>query len=122
MSLKIENIYVGIFFIGSVIVLQFLKSLKYDGNIPMICRWAQELLGYQFSIIHCHKRMMVDVDSLTRRFGPLIAYHCFIAAILYCRDKQHRSIAYQASSFHSSATANIIPPDTVLQPTYNLLI
>ena len=56
------------------------EILEYEGSIPMICRWAQELLGYQFSVIHRHKRMMADVDALTRRVGPLIATHCCIAA------------------------------------------
>lgn len=33
----------------------------YDGLISTMCRWAQELLDYYFSIIHCSARMMVDV-------------------------------------------------------------
>ena len=61
--------------------------------------------------------MMVDVDALNRRFGPLITYHYCISAILYNHDKQHQPIAYQALSFHLSATINIIPPDNVLHPT-----
>ena len=57
------------------------EILEYSGSIPMICRWAQELLGYQFSVIHRNCRMMADVDAFTRMFGPLIATHCSIANI-----------------------------------------
>ena len=28
------------------------QILDYDGDISIVCRWAQELLGYDFSIVH----------------------------------------------------------------------
>ena len=28
------------------------EVLEYDSSISMICRWAQELLGYQFTVVH----------------------------------------------------------------------
>ena len=93
------------------------EILEYNGNIPMICRWAQELLAYQYSVIHRNKRMMADVDALTRRFGPLIASHCYIAKLLHRRDVTQRSLAYEASYFHSSATAKLVPPNTALPAT-----
>ena len=62
------------------------EVLEYSGSIPMVCRWAQELLGYQFTVVHRPNRMMVDVDSLTRRYGPLIAMHCMLSNILHRRD------------------------------------
>ena len=71
------------------------EILEYDGTIPMICRWAQELLGYDFDVIHRNNRMMVDVDALTRRFGPLIAKHMVIAAYLRDKDKTSRPKAYE---------------------------
>ena len=46
------------------------EILEYEGNIPQICRWAQELLGYQFIIIHISYKTMIDVDALSRRFDP----------------------------------------------------
>ena len=68
--------------------------MEYDGSIRMICRWAQELVGYQFSMIHRNKLMMNDVDALTRRFGLLIATHCYIAGMLHRRDITQQPIAY----------------------------
>ena len=65
----------------------------------MVCRWAQELLGYQFSIIHRSNKMMADVDELTRRFGKLISQHCMIASILYHTEKIKRPEAYDEAVF-----------------------
>ena len=76
----------------------------------MICRWAHELLGYQFSVIHHHKHMMADVDSLTKRFGPLVATHCCVAAIIYTRDTSLRPFAYEHSTFKDHTTAQLTPP------------
>ena len=44
------------------------EILYYEGPIPMIGRWAQELLGYHFTVVHRSNRMMVDVDALSRRY------------------------------------------------------
>ena len=49
----------------------------------MVHRWAQELLGYDFTILHRPAKMMVDVDALTRRFGPSIAQHLLISSIFF---------------------------------------
>ena len=51
------------------------EILEYSGSISMICKWAQELLGYNFSIIHQSSTMMLDVDTLSRRYGNLIGTH-----------------------------------------------
>ena len=48
------------------------EILEYDGPIHQVRRWAQELLGYSFHVVHRPARMMADVDAFTRRFGPLI--------------------------------------------------
>ena len=86
--------------------------LEYEGSIPMICRRAQELLGYQFSVIHRHKRMMTDVDALTRRFGPLIATHCCISVILHNRDKTIRPLAYDSTTFANTSAVQLPSPST----------
>jgi hypothetical protein len=70
------------------------EILEYDGAIAMISRWAQELLGYHFTVIHRSAKMMMDVDGLTRRFGPAIAEYMMIASILSDRDKAIRPSAY----------------------------
>ena len=86
------------------------ELLEYDGNISMISRWAQELLGYHFTVIHRPARMMRDVDGLTRRFGPLIARHVMIACILAERDRQNRPSAYDQTAFSTNAKASMSEP------------
>ena len=71
------------------------EILEYEGNIAMVSRWAQELLGYHFTVIHRSARMMVDVDGLTRRFGKAIAEYVMIAHIMSRRDQKTRPEAYR---------------------------
>ena len=61
----------------------------------MICRWAQELLGYHLTILHRSARMMIDVDGLTRRFGRIIATHLTVAALLHKIDTIKQPLAYE---------------------------
>ena len=70
------------------------EILEYEGDISQICRWAQELLGYQFTIVHRSYKMMMDVDALSGRFEPLIALHCSIANILHGVDIKNRLDTY----------------------------
>ena len=86
------------------------EILEYDRGIPMICRWALELLGYQFSVIHRNARMVADADALTRRFEPLIGIHYCIANILRHRDTVWRPLAYCHNIFHSCITARLCAP------------
>ena len=57
----------------------------------MMCRWAQELLGYHFSILHRAARMMIHVDGLSCHFGSIITQHLCVEAILH---KVERLTAY----------------------------
>ena len=43
--------------------------------------------------------MMMDVDALSRRFGPLIALHCSIANILHGVDIRNRRDVYDENTF-----------------------
>ena len=43
--------------------------------------------------------MMMDVDALSRRFGPLIALHCGIAYIVHGVDIGNRPDAYDRNTF-----------------------
>ena len=43
--------------------------------------------------------MMVDIDSLTRRFGSLISQHCVISSILHHIEKIKRLEAYDEKLF-----------------------
>ena len=80
----------------------------------MICRWAQEILGYQFTCVHRRARMIVDVDTLTRRFGSSIAMHCKITSIMSSRDILSCPQAHDTTNL-SSHTADKLsqPPATV---------
>ena len=81
--------------------------LGYDRPIPTICRWDQELPGYQYTLVNHSNRMMVDIDSLTCRFNPLIAHHNMIASILQKRGDAFQPLAYEASTFHNGATSKL---------------
>ena len=80
------------------------EILNYNGSIHMLKRWAMELLGYNFAIIHRPSRMMTDVDALTRRFEPHYSRYNNIAAILSHIDKQNRPLAYNPSTFTTQST------------------
>ena len=49
---------------------------------------------YQFTIVHRSYKLMMDVDALSRRLGPLIALHCSIANILHGVDIKNRPDEY----------------------------
>ena len=59
------------------------KFLEYDGSITIMCQWAQEIIGYHLTIIHRLVRTMIDVDSLSRYFGSVVAQHLCIVALLH---------------------------------------
>ena len=67
----------------------------YEGIIPIVFRWAQELLGYYFSIVHQSNKIMTDVDALNGRFRNLILQYCIITSILCSTGKQQRPKAYE---------------------------
>ena len=85
------------------------EILDYNGPIAMMCRWAQELLGYHFSILHRSARMMIDVDGLSRRFGAIIAQHLCVAALLYKYDVMKRPDAYNQDLSEVDGATSITP-------------
>jgi len=78
------------------------EILEYDGPITMIKRWAQELLGYHFTVVHRLQRMMWDVDSLNRFYGNPVQTYITIAQMFADDDKAKRPVAYDTSAFHSA--------------------
>ena len=68
-----------------------IEVLEYEGYISQVRRWAQELLGYHFTIVHRSYKMMLDGDTLSRRLGPQIALHCAIAYVLHGVDIKNRT-------------------------------
>ena len=41
------------------------EVVEYTGSIVMVQRWAQELLGYHFTVIHWSEKIMGDVYAIT---------------------------------------------------------
>ena len=89
------------------------EVLEYDGEITMVSRCAQELLGYHFSILHRPARTMIDVDSLTRRFGNLTSEYIKIGTFLSYHDRLCRPAAY-TSGLRYVPKAHKIPVDDPL--------
>ena len=70
----------------------------------MIKRWAQEILGYQFTVIHRNAKMMKDFEILNRFYEPEIAEFLKVAAILRSDDSKKRPDAYNRTNFSELAT------------------
>ena len=85
------------------------EVLCYEGDIHQVRRWAQELLGYDFTVLHQPSRMMQDADALSRFYGPLISAHLSIAHSLATSDHASRPFAYASTAF---------PQHTVRRPTH----
>ena len=65
-----------------------LKALfDYDGPNALLCWWSQELLSYNFTIIHHPSRMMKDVNTISRwcLADPLLIRYKRITANLRLR-------------------------------------
>ena len=63
------------------------EILEYNGTINMVRCWTQELLEYQYSILHRCDRMTRGVDAISRRFGPSIVMHVRSASLLALDDR-----------------------------------
>ena len=85
------------------------EVLEYDGTISMVCRWAQELLGYHYTCLHRPARMMVDVDGLTRRFGPALTNYMCVAGLLHSVDVKKRPNAYESTLSAVSTPTKLAP-------------
>ena len=48
------------------------EVLKYNDSIHRLKRWSQELLEYEFVIVHRLAAIMKDVDSISRYIDPLV--------------------------------------------------
>ena len=80
------------------------EILEYDGPIHQVRRWAQELLGYFFHIVHRPARMMADVDAFTRRYGPLVTAYLVRAYAMHTASKTQHPAAYDPSMFADHPT------------------
>ena len=80
------------------------EVLEYKGTIHMVCRWSQEMLGYNFTVVHRESRMMEDVDALSRIYDSDTATHCMIASSLKAQDSTIRPDAYDRLKFRKKPT------------------
>ena len=62
-------------------------------------------------VVHRPNHTMIDINSLTRRYGQLIAMHCMVSSILHCQDVQHKPLAYDRDTFLDSKTEKLTPSD-----------
>ena len=86
------------------------EILEYNGSSHQLRRWCQELMGYNFAIIHRKVRMMRDVDALSRRFGKAITLHVMQAHLMRSRDVLARSLACSLDHFHASSKPQRVLP------------
>ena len=63
------------------------EILEYTGSIHQLRRWSQELLGYEFAIIHRAASMMKDVDGLCRHIDVLIHRYLIQARCIHLADR-----------------------------------
>ena len=70
------------------------EILGYNGDVDMVSRWAQEMMGYHFSVLCYPACMMIDVDSLTFWFSNLTAKYTQVATLLLHVDYKKQPAAY----------------------------
>lgn len=72
------------------------EILECDGPIHQLRRWSQELMGYDFTVVHCPARLMRDVDALSRgrHLDKYVAQYEVIATSLRTNDASDRPAAY----------------------------
>ena len=74
------------------------EILEYTGSIHQLHRWSQELLGYEFAIIHRAASMMKDIDSLSHYIDVFI-HRCLTQVRGICLvDIAKRPFAYSFDS------------------------
>ena len=64
--------------------------------------------------------MIIDVGSLTHRYGWLLVMHCMISTILHKRDVANRPLAYVKLTFFNNASGKLTPPLFEPSPTPTL--
>ena len=84
------------------------EIFEYNGNISQIARWAQEMLGYNFVIVHHSCKMMIDVDALNRFHDKCIALYLAFTGYLKLHDR------YDPSVFASLRKTTLVAPKTPL--------
>ena len=58
------------------------EVLDYNGSIHQLKLRSQELLAYEFAIIHQPSKMMEDVDAVSRYINTIINKYLFTALLM----------------------------------------
>ena len=111
LSPRIDNIYGGARFYYLCDCKPVSEILEYDGDVAMVSRWAQELLGYHFSVVHHLAYMLINGSSLTWRFGTITGQYIQVVSLLAHYDKIRRPDSY-TSSLATTTNVTKIPIDT----------
>ncbi|GFH56605.1 predicted protein [Chaetoceros tenuissimus] len=90
------------------------EIFKYNGSISQIARWAQEMLGYNFVIVHRSCKMMTDIDALNRFHDKCIALYLAFTGYLKLYDCEARPAAYDPSVFASLHKTTVVTPTAPL--------
>ena len=77
----------------------------------MVCLWAQEILGYYFTIVHRSNKMVEGIDSLNWRFVHLIIHHIDIASLLSYHDLSKNPRDYATTELSNLSNVNIKETD-----------
>ena len=70
------------------------EVLEYNWSIHQLKIRSQELLAYEFAIIHQPSKMMEDVDAVSRYINTIINKYLFIALLMREIDVRQRPFAY----------------------------
>ena len=114
----------------SLVVGAVKEILEYTGSIHQLHRWSQDLLGYEFVIIHRDASMMKDVDGLGRYIDVLIHRYLTQACGMRLIDIAKRPFAYSFDSFitcsnlrrFSSSDSTITTEASSILPHFQLFI
>ena len=103
------------------------EVLEYIGSIAMVKIWAQELLGYHFTVIHWSEKMMRYVNALTWRSGENFSVYLCVANILCDKDEFKRPYSYYDAAFVTKGPTrlktcndNIFVPVITVQRIWNI--
>ena len=76
------------------------EIIEYNGSIHQLTRWSQELLAYEFVVIHRLAAMMQDIEGVSRYIDPIVHQYTIIASSLLAEDVTIHLFAYSFDVFH----------------------
>jgi hypothetical protein len=95
------------------------KLFEYYGPIPQLKRWGQEMLGYNFTLLHRSYRNMHDVDAINRQYdNTLICAYISKGATLHNVSvlSHPESYAFPSLRFLTKKLSAEPPPSISVSP------